>query len=586
MSRKRSVVSFAVALAAAGAVITSGAPGTAGPLPDVAAAQPGPTYVYKVHAPLGEQSRNLLGGGFDVLEQRDGDSLFVLGGKDEGARLQEAGFTAVVDQVLAPPQWTPPAGKSQVDAADINETFYGGYHTVNAHYSHLDAVAAQFPGLTALVDYGDLWKKTQGAGGYDLRAICITKLNDGDCALDPNAPKPRFFVMGQLHARELTTGDVAWRWIDHLTSSYGTDAGVTALLDSTEVWVVPQANPDGINIVQQGGNSPIYQRKNANGTNGSNCGGTSSSQLGIDLNRNTSSHWGGQGTSSSPCDQTYKGPSANSEVETQALQALWRNLYKDKRGTAPSDAAPADTTGVVVSMHSYANLILFPWGYDSTQKSGNDTPLRKMGTDLQAIAGSGWTSGQPGEVLYNAAGATDDWVYDDLGVASFVWEIGPSSSSCSGFFPTYSCQAGTFWPKVKPMLTYAAGKAASPYATTTPPPTGCDKRTNDADVSIPDNGAAVTSTITITDCTGNASTTSQVEVHIKHTYRGDLVLDLVAPDGSSYRLKSSGNDSGDNIDTTYTTNLSTELRNGDWKLKVQDVASQDIGNIDTWSLTI
>src|SRR3954471_3462638 len=95
LSRKRSMVSFAVALAAAGAVITSGAPGTAGPLPDVAAAQPGPTYVYKVHAPLGEQSRDLLGRGFDVLEQREGDSLFVLGGEGEATRLREAGFTAV-----------------------------------------------------------------------------------------------------------------------------------------------------------------------------------------------------------------------------------------------------------------------------------------------------------------------------------------------------------------------------------------------------------------------------------------------------------------------------------------------------------
>jgi len=136
------------------------------------------------------------------------------------------------------------------------------------------------------------------------------------------------------------------------------------------------------------------------------------------------------------------------------------------------------------------------------------------------------------------------------------------------------------------MLTYAANKAANPYGTTTPPPTGCDKQTNDTDVAIPDRGAAVTSTITIAGCTGNASATSQVEVHVKHTYRGDLVVDLVAPDGTSYRLKSSGSDSADNIDTTYTTNLSTELRNGDWKLKVQDVAAQDVGNIDSWSLTV
>ncbi|WP_309113561.1 M14 family zinc carboxypeptidase [Saccharothrix sp.] len=579
-------MTLAIAGVTAAAVVNGGVPGTAGPAPEVTAAPAGPTYVYKVHAPLGKAAQDLLGRGFDVLEQREGDNLFVLGDSATGDKLKKEGFTSVIDEVLPAPQWEPPKRKSQsLDAAALEETYYGGYRTVNAQYAHLDAVGTQYPSLTTVVDYGDSWRKTQGAGGYDLRAICITKKNAGDCALSPTAPKPRFFVMGQLHARELTTGDMAYRWIDHLTQSYGTDAEVTALLDSTEVWVVPIANPDGVNIVQQGGNTPRYQRKNANTTNGSNCSGTSSSHIGVDLNRNTDSHWGGAGTSSNPCDQTYKGPAANSEVETKALQSLWRNLYKDRRGTGTTDAAPADTTGVVISMHSYSNLILFPWGWTTSYKTGNDAALRGMARDMANIAG-GWQYGQPGEVLYNAAGATDDWVYDDLGTASFVWEIGPGSGTCSGFFPSFSCQASTFWPKVKPMLTYAAKKAANPYGGGGGTPGACPTATNATDVNIPDNGAAVSSTITIADCTGNASATSAVEVHIKHTYRGDLVIDLVAPDGSTYRLKSSNNDSADNIDTTYTANVSTEVRNGTWKLQVQDVYSADTGYIDSWSLTL
>ncbi|WP_455353330.1 S8 family peptidase [Streptomyces sp. SYSU K217416] len=122
--------------------------------------------------------------------------------------------------------------------------------------------------------------------------------------------------------------------------------------------------------------------------------------------------------------------------------------------------------------------------------------------------------------------------------------------------------------------------------TTPPTPAGCTG-TNGNDVAIPDAGAAVTSTITISGCTGNASATSKVEVHVKHTWRGDLTVDLVAPDGSTYRLKNaSGNDSADNIDQTYTANLSSEVRNGAWKLKVQDTAAQDTGSIDTWTLTL
>nr|BFE48301.1 M14 family zinc carboxypeptidase [Saccharothrix mutabilis subsp. capreolus] len=585
-STRRSLVTLAIAGVTAAAVINGGVPGTAGPAPEVTAAPAGPTYVYKVHAPLGKAAQDLLGRGFDVLEQREGDNLFVLGDSATGDKLKKEGFTSVIDEVLPAPQWEPPKRKSQsLDAAALEETYYGGYRTVNAQYAHLDAVASQYSSLATVVDYGDSWRKTQGSGGYDLRAICITKKNAGDCALSPTAPKPRFFVMGQLHARELTTGDMAYRWIDHLTQGYGTDAEVTALLDSTEVWVVPIANPDGVNIVQQGGNTPRYQRKNANTTNGSNCSGTSSSHIGVDLNRNTDSHWGGAGTSSNPCDQTYKGPSANSEVETKALQALWRNLYKDRRGTGTTDAAPADTTGVVISMHSYSNLVLFPWGWTTSYKTGNDAALRGMAQEMASIAG-GWQYGQPGEVLYNAAGATDDWVYDDLGTASFVWEIGPGSGTCSGFFPAFSCQTSTFWPKVKPMLMYSAKKAANPYGGGGGTPGSCPTATNATDVNIPDNGAAVSSTITIANCTGNASATSAVEVHIKHTYRGDLVIDLVAPDGSTYRLKSSNNDSADNIDTTYTANVSTEVRNGAWKLQVQDVYSADTGYIDSWSLTL
>ncbi|GAA3881629.1 hypothetical protein GCM10022243_52700 [Saccharothrix violaceirubra] len=584
MKSRRTLVTLAVTALAAAAVAVGGVPGNAGPTPDTAVAQPGPTYVYKVHAPLGTSTKALFAKGFDVLEDRDGDYLFVLGGANTGQDLKQAGYTAVVDEVLPAPTWEPPSAKAQARTS-AEETYYGGYRTINAQWAHLDQVASQYPNLTSLVDYGDSWKKTQGSGGYDLRAICITKKNAGDCALNTNAPKPRFFVMGQLHAREITTGDVAYRWIDHLTQGYGTDPEVTALLDTTEFWVVPIANPDGVNIVQQGGNSPRYQRKNANTTNGASCSGTSGSHVGIDLNRNTDSHWGGEGTSSSPCAETYKGPSANSEVETRALQALWKNLYKDRRGTGPTDAAPADTTGIVLSMHSYSNLVLFPWGWTTQYKSGNDAPLRSMAKDLATMAG-GWRYGQPGEVLYNAAGATDDWVYDALGVASFVWEIGPSSGTCSGFLPAYSCQAGTFWPKVKPMLLYSAKKAASPYGGGTPNPGTCAKQTNDADVQIPDGGASVTSTITVAGCTGTASASSQVEVHIKHTYRGDLVLDLVAPDGTAHRLKSQGNDSADDIDTTYTVDLGGKARNGAWQLRVQDVYVTDSGFLDSWSLTV
>ncbi|MER7047815.1 M28 family metallopeptidase [Streptomyces jumonjinensis] len=109
---------------------------------------------------------------------------------------------------------------------------------------------------------------------------------------------------------------------------------------------------------------------------------------------------------------------------------------------------------------------------------------------------------------------------------------------------------------------------------------------NAADVAIPDNGPAVTSTVTVSGRTGNAPAALPVAVDVKHTWRGDVVADLVAPDGTAYRLKnSSSNDSADNVIDTFTVDASSEPANGDWKLRVQDVASQDTGYIDSWKLT-
>ncbi|MDG4860514.1 M28 family metallopeptidase, partial [Streptomyces sp. T-3] len=109
---------------------------------------------------------------------------------------------------------------------------------------------------------------------------------------------------------------------------------------------------------------------------------------------------------------------------------------------------------------------------------------------------------------------------------------------------------------------------------------------NTADVAIPDNGAAVTSSVSVTGRTGNAPATLKVGVDIRHTWRGDLVVDLLAPDGTAYRLKnSSGNDSADNVIATYTVDASSEPGNGAWKLRVQDVAAQDTGYINSWKLT-
>jgi subtilisin-like proprotein convertase family protein len=77
-----------------------------------------------------------------------------------------------------------------------------------------------------------------------------------------------------------------------------------------------------------------------------------------------------------------------------------------------------------------------------------------------------------------------------------------------------------------------------------------------------------------------------VSVTIVHTYIGDLVVDLVAPDGTVYNLHNRTGGSTDNLSQTYTRNLSSEATNGTWNLRVRDAASADVGYIDSWTLDL
>ncbi|MFG2292193.1 S8 family serine peptidase [Streptomyces sp. NPDC048603] len=117
---------------------------------------------------------------------------------------------------------------------------------------------------------------------------------------------------------------------------------------------------------------------------------------------------------------------------------------------------------------------------------------------------------------------------------------------------------------------------------TTPPPGKYFENT--ADVAIADN-TTVESAITVSGVTGNAPATLKVGVDIKHTYIGDLKVDLVAPDGSVYTLHNRSGGGTDNIAQTYTVNASSEVANGTWKLRVNDNANADTGRIDAWNLT-
>ena len=176
-----------------------------------------------------------------------------------------------------------------------------------------------------------------------------------------------------------------------------------------------------------------------------------------------------------------------------------------------------------------------------------------------------------------ASGGTAPYTWSATGLPTGL------SISASGLISGTATTAGTY--NVTATATASAGGSGSTSFTWTVGSATCAKQTNGTDVAIPDN-STVTSTITFSGCTGTASASSQVEVHIKHTYKGDLIVNLLAPDGTAYLLHNRTGGSADNIDQTFTVNLSSETRNGTWTLQVRDAATADVGTIDTWSLTL
>jgi hypothetical protein len=418
------------------------------PLLQLTRAQQNPNrpLVARISAKNQEELQQIVKLGLDLLELRDGNDLFFLTTNEQIDGLRKQGYTVSKDDTQTE------LLRRQVEST----TFSGGYRTVAEMRALLELRAAAYPNLAQFFIYGQSWEKvvSGGTAGNDLFGIKLTNRSIP-------GPKPTFFLMAAIHARELTTSELALRLIDYLLTNYGTDADVTWLLDEHLIVIVPTTNPDGRVIAQQG----YYQRKNTNNTHGV-CSNppTSSNQYGIDLNRNSNFKWGViNPPTEPPCGQTYPGPTPASEPETVAIQNLIASLFPDQRGPNDSDPAPLTTTGTMLTLHSYADLVLWPWGWTSNP-APNAAQLSVIG---QKYAGYNGLTPQQSVDLYPTSGTTDDWAYGELGIPAMTFEVGPDFGTCGGFFPPFSCldggSGGNFWARNLPAFLYAARIARTPY---------------------------------------------------------------------------------------------------------------------------
>ncbi len=390
---------------------------------------------------------------FDVWQARsqlDGSgALDIWVDSQQAQQLQSYGFNFAKNARLSATlgslraaQWAQRTG-----AATASIAGFPCYRSVEETFNSLNQLAQNYPNLARTVDIGDSYLKSVGQGGFPIKAIIIE-----NTALPPpiGASKPTLFLMSAIHAREYATAEIATRFAERLLTSYGIDPELTYLVDNRRIIIVPQMNPDGRKRAESG----VLQRRNLHPAT---CASTPANS-GVDLNRNSSFLWGTNNASStSGCADTFRGANAASEPEVQAFEQFLAANFPDRRGPLDTDAAPTSTEGVFISLHSYADLVLFPWGANSSaapNKLGLQTLARKFGFYTQYQVCQPPAAG----CLYAASGTSDDQSYGALGVASFTFEVGNI-----GFFESCAIFEASTVSKNIDALIYALKATRRPY---------------------------------------------------------------------------------------------------------------------------
>ena len=197
-------------------------------------------------------------------------------------------------------------------------------------------------------------------------------------------------------------------------------------------------------------------------------------------------------------------------------------------------------------------------------------------------------AGATGLKFVSSGGTGDADMYVKFGSAptDSSYDCRPYASGNAETCNIATAQAGTYYVRMKAYSSYSGVSLTGSYTAGGGGGGSTQTYTNGTDVNIPDNNATgVTSNITVSGRTGNGQASTPVVVAIVHPYIGDLIVDLVAPDGSVYNIHNRTGGSADNINKTVNINLSGEALNGTWKLRAADRASADTGRIDSWSIT-
>ena len=286
-----------------------------------------------------------------------------------------------------------------------------GYHTYSEMVSEIQAAAAAYPEIVELSSIGE---------SYNGRDLWVAKVSD-EVGTDEDEPEVLFDALH--HAREHLTLEQNLAILRWLTEGYGTDDRITDLVDSREIWIIFAVNPDGAQYDLTG--SPYRAwRKNRQPNAGA-------SAIGTDLNRNYGYRWGCCGGSSgSRASDTYRGPSAFSAPETQAV----RDFLASRRVGGRQQIKTA------ITFHAAGEQILWPYGYTRRDVPGDMTShdhaaLVALGKKMATT--NGYKAMQSSD-LYVTDGDEIDWAYGVEDIFMYTFELYPSHakvSSTQRFYP-------------------------------------------------------------------------------------------------------------------------------------------------------
>ncbi|KAF2896455.1 hypothetical protein ILUMI_09720 [Ignelater luminosus] len=251
---------------------------------------------------------------------------------------------------------------------------YHRHEEINAYLSRL---AKDYPNLVSIQNIGKSYE------GRDLDVIQIST--------NSSAGKPVIFIDAGIHAREWIAPAVALYAINQLVENKDN----ANLLEKVDWNILPVLNPDGYEYTH----STLLQRFwRKTRSQGNKC-------IGADANRNFDFHWAEIGSSSDECDDTYHGKHAFSEIEAIALS----NYISQNKNRIK----------LYLTLHSFGQLILYPWGYTSELPRDNEELLslgEAVAESIKNVSGTNYIVGSSTNILYAAAGGSDDWAKGVAGV--------------------------------------------------------------------------------------------------------------------------------------------------------------------------